>query len=72
MLLGRHTAGWPLVWRNLVLVAVAFLLAPSALPRTLEFADYAGAFVLGVFGIAIYATADVLIANSAQLWERVS
>ncbi len=68
----EQPAGWPLVWRNLVLVAAALLLVPSAVPRSLALADYAGAFMLGVFGIAIYATADVLIANSGLLWGRAS
>ena len=68
----EQPAGWALVWRNLVLVGAALLLVPSAVPRSLALADYAGAFMLGVFGIAIYATADVLIANSGLLWGRAS
>ena len=68
----EQPAGWALVWRNLVLVAAALLLVPSAVPRSLALADYAGAFMLGVFCIAIYATADVLIANSGLLWGRAS
>ncbi len=65
-------AGWPLVLRNLVLIAVALLLAPQAAARPLEFADYAGAFSLGLFAIAMYATADVLIANHGLLREGTS
>ena len=65
-------AGWALVWRNLVLMAGALLLAPAATARPLEFADYAGAFSLGIFAIAMYATADVLIANHGLLREQTS
>ena len=65
-------AGWALVWRNLVLIAVALLLAPAATARPLEFADYAGAFSLGIFAIAMYATADVLIANHGLFREQTS
>ncbi len=65
-------AGWALVCRNLVLIAVALLLALSAAARPLKFADYAGAFSLGVFAIAMYATADVLIANHGLLREQAS
>ncbi len=65
-------AGWALVLRNLVLVAVALLLAPEATARPLAFADYAGAFSLGLFAIAMYATADVLIANHGLLREQTS
>ena len=65
-------AGWALVLRNLVLIAVALLLAPEASARPLELADYAGAFLLGLFAIAMYATADVLIANHGLLREGTS
>jgi len=65
-------AGWALVLRNLVLIAVALLLAAPEAARPLEFADYAGAFSLGVFAIAIYATVDVLIANHGLLREGTS
>ena len=64
--------GWALVWRNVVLIAVALLLAPAAAARPLGFADYAGGFALGLFAIAMYATADVLIANHGLLRERTS
>lgn len=65
-------AGWALVLRNLVLIAVALLLAPEAAARPLAFADYAGAYSLGLFAIAMYATADVLIANHGLLREQTS
>ncbi len=65
-------AGWALVLRNLVLIAVALLPAAPAAARPLGFADYAGAFSLGVFAIAMYATADVLIANHGLLREGTS
>ena len=65
-------AGWGLVLRNLVLIAVALLLAPEAAARPLEFADLAGAFSLGLFAIAMYATADVLMANHGLLREGTS
>ncbi len=65
-------AGWALVGRNLVLIAVALLLALPAAARPLEFADYAGAISLGVFAIAMYATTDVLIANHGLLREQAS
>ena len=65
-------AGWALVLRNLVLIAVALLLVLPAAARPLEFADYAGAFALGIFAIAMYATADVLIANHGLLREQTS
>ena len=65
-------AGWTLVGRNLVLIAVALLLALPPAARPLEFADYAGAISLGVFAIAMYATADVLIANHGLLREQAS
>lgn len=65
-------AGWALVLRNVVLISVALLLAPQAAARPLEFADYAGAFSLGLFAIAMYATADVLIANRGLLREEAS
>lgn len=65
-------AGWALVLRNIALIAVALLLAPQAAARPLEFADHAGAFSLGLFAIAMYATADVLIANHGLLREGAS
>ncbi|MDE2851383.1 MAG: hypothetical protein OYL92_17355 [Acidobacteriota bacterium] len=65
-------AGWALVLRNLVLIAVGLLLAPQAATRPLDVADYAGAFSLGLFAIAMYATADVLIANHGLLREGTS
>ena len=65
-------AGWALVLRNLVLIAVGLLLAPEAAARPLEFADHVGAFSLGLFAIAMYATADVLIANHGLLREGTS
>ncbi len=65
-------AGWALVLRNLALIAVALLLVPQAAARPLEFADHAGAFSLGLFAIAMYATADVLIANHGLLREGTS
>ena len=64
--------GWVLVWRNVVLIAVALLLAPAATARPLGFADYAGGFALGTFAIAMYATVDVLIANHGLLREQES
>lgn len=65
-------AGRALALRNFVLIAVALLLAPEAAARSLAFADYAAAFSLGVFAIAMYATADVLIANHGLLREGTS
>lgn len=65
-------AGWALVLRNLALISVALLLTPQAAARPLEFADYAGAFSLGLFAIAMYATTDVLIANHGLLREGTS
>ncbi len=65
-------AGWALVLRNLVLIAVALLLAAPEAARPLKFADYAAAFSLGAFAIAMYATADVLIANHGLLREGTS
>ncbi len=69
---GGQPAGWALVWRNVVLIVVALLLAPAATARPLEFADYAGGFALGIFAIAMSATVDVLMANHGLLREQVS
>jgi len=63
----EQPAAWALVWRNLVLIGVALLLLPAATARPLGPADYAGALGLGLFGITMYATADLLIANHKRL-----